>query len=258
MPGDPFLIAVDECNFAALPCCGIGSCAHPGRIEKRCWLEANAKFGLRAKALVAPDGKPAAYIEYIPGEYAWRAVDARAYMVIHCIWNHHKTYQRKGWAGMMIEHCLAEARRVGMKGAAVLTRSGPWLADHRLFLANGFEPVDAAPPDYQLLARKFDAGAANPAFRTGWERKAARFGKGLTIVHCGQCPYIAKFAGEITQTAEEEFGIEPQMVELKSWRDAQNAPTPYAVFSLIYNGRVIADHQVSRTRFRNIIRALTA
>jgi hypothetical protein len=36
-----------------------------------------------------------------------------------------------------------------MRGAAVMVRDGPWLADRRLFLANGFEPIDTAPPDYQ-------------------------------------------------------------------------------------------------------------
>ena len=61
----------------SLSCCCIKSATHPRRQQKRCWLEANAKFGLRAKALIAPDGKQAGYIEYIPGEFAWRGVEAR-------------------------------------------------------------------------------------------------------------------------------------------------------------------------------------
>jgi hypothetical protein len=47
--------------------------------------------------------------------------------------------------------------------------------------------------------------------------------------------------------------MKPRIVELKTHRQAQNAPTPYAVFSVIYDGRVVADHQISRTRFRNIM-----
>ena len=38
--------------------------------------------------------------------------------------------------------------------------------------------------------------------------------------------------------------------------DAQNAPTPYAVFAVIYDGRLLADHQISRARFRNIMNKL--
>ena len=61
----PRLIDVDAASFDSLPCCGIKSPTHPGRRQKRCWLQANAKFGLRAKMLLAPDGKPSGYIEYL-------------------------------------------------------------------------------------------------------------------------------------------------------------------------------------------------
>ncbi|HUA62534.1 MAG TPA: YoaP domain-containing protein, partial [Verrucomicrobiae bacterium] len=71
-----------------------------------------------------------------------------------------------------------------------------------------------------------------------------------------QCPHIAKFASDIAQSAADDYGIDPTVIDLQSYRDAQNAPTPYAVFALIYNGRVLADHQISRTRFRNIMSAI--
>jgi len=251
--GKPRLIDVDAASFDTLPCCGIKSPTHPGRQQKRCWLEANAEFGLRAKTLLAPDGRPSGYIEYLPGEFAWRGVEAGGYMFIHCVWVSSRQHQHKGWASLMVEACLDDAREAGMSGAAVMVRDGPWLADRRLFLANGFESVDAAPPDYQLLVRKFDRGAVNPAFKKGWDRKLERYSRGLTLIRSSQCPYIAKFAAEIAQTAEEEYHIKPTVVDLESWSDAQNAPTPYAVFALIYNGRLLADHQISRTRFRNIM-----
>jgi hypothetical protein len=207
--------------------------------------------------LVAPDGQPGGYIEYLPGEFAWRAVDAAGFMFIHCIWIFFRQHQRKGWGTVMIEACLDDARKAGMNGAAVMVRDGPWLADRRLFLANGFEPVDTAPPDYQLLVRKFHNGAVNPAFRKDWDRKLAQYSQGLTIIRSSQCPHIAKFAAEIAETAASEYHIRPTVVDLQSCSDAQNAPTPYAIFSLIYNGRLLADHQISRTRFRNIMNKLT-
>jgi len=254
--GEPRLIDMDAANFDKLPCCGIKSPAHPGRQEKRCWLQANAEFGLRAKTLLAPDGDPAGYIEYLPGEYAWRGVDAAGYMFIHCLWVYSKRHHRKGWGRMMIDACLDDAKRTGMHGVAAMAREGPWLADRRLFLTSGFEPADTAPPDYQLLVRKFDRRAAGPAFKKDWDRKLAKLGKGLTMIRSRQCPHIAKFATEILATAQDEYHITPRVVELKSWRQAQDAPTPYAVFALIHNGRVLADHQISRTRFRNIMNKL--
>jgi GNAT superfamily N-acetyltransferase len=253
----PRLVDVDAANFDTLPCCGIKSTAHPGRRQKRRWLEANAKFGVRAKVLLAPDGQPCGYIEYLPGEFAWRGVEAGGYMFIHCIWVFSRRQQRKGYGTVMIEACLANAKRAGMSGVAVVVRDGPWLADRRLFLANGFEPVDTAPPDYLLLVRKLNGAAANPAFKKGWDQKVARYGRGLTIIRSSQCPHIAKFASDIVQTAAEEYHLKAKVVDLGSWQDAQNAPTPYAVFALIYNGRLLADHQISRNRFRNIMNKLT-
>jgi ribosomal protein S18 acetylase RimI-like enzyme len=253
MTCSPRLVDVDAANFDVLPCCGIKCPTHPGRQQKYRWLQANAKFGLRAKTLLAPDGQPSGYIEYLPGEFAWRGVEAGGYMFIHCIWVFSRRQQRRGWGSVMIEACLDDARKAGMSGVAVVVRDGPWLADRRLFLANGFEAVDTAPPDYQLLVRKLNRAAANPAFKKGWDQKVARYGRGLTIIRSSQCPHIAKFASDIAQTAEEEYHLKPKVVDLGSWRDAQNAPTPYAVFAVILNDRLLADHQISRTRFRNIM-----
>lgn len=253
MPGQPSLVTVDATNFDALPCCGIKCGTHAGRIEKKRWFEANTKFGLRAKHLLRPDGKPVGYIEYIPGEFAWRAVDAPGYMFIHCIWVHSKKDQRKGWGSLMVKHCLDDARGAGMYGVAVITRRGPWLADRGLFVANAFEPVDRAAPDYELMVRKFSRTAPDPVFRTGFDRKTARYGRGLTIIRSSQCPYILKFTSEIMQTAEADYGLTAKVVNLESWQDAQNAPTPYGTFAVFYDGRLIADHQISRTRFRNIM-----
>jgi hypothetical protein len=183
-------------------------------------------------------------------------VDAPGYLFIHCVWMHSRASQGKGWGRLMVESCVEDARQAGMAGVAVVTRDGPWMANERLFLACGFKPVDSAPPDYRLLALKFQKTAAAPAFQPDIEARAANYSGGLTIVRCGQCPYIAGFAAEIAEAAQADYGIKPRIVELRSPREAQRAPTPYAVFSIIHNGRVVADHQISRTRFHNIMRKL--
>ena len=250
------LIDVDAESFDKLPCCGIKSPKHTGRQEKCRWLRENAEFGLRAKAILAANGQPSGYIEYVPGGFAWRGVKAAGYMLIHCIWIYSKHHQRKGWGSILVRACLDDARKAGMSGVAVIVREGPWMADRRLFLANGFEAVDTAPPDYELLAIKFDSHAAAPAFEKDWRRKLGQYQQGLTVIRSCQCPHIAKFASDIVETAQNEYHIKPIVIDLKSWSDAQQAPTPYAVFALIHNGRLLADHQISRTRFRNIMNSL--
>ena len=254
----PVLVDLDPASLETLPCCGVKNAAHEGRCHKSRWLKSQFKKGLRAKVLLTPDNRQCGYIEYLPGEYAWRGVDAAGYMFIHCIFTFSRQYQHQGLGGVLIEACAADAAKAGMHGVAVAAREQPWLAGPALFLANGFEPVDAAPPDYQLLVRKLNPSAPNPAFRTGWQDRLEKYSRGLTIIRSHQCPHIAKFAGEIAQTAEREYGIKPRIVEIKTYREAQNAPTPYAVFAVIHNGRILADHQISRTRFRNIMNKLPA
>ena len=47
--------------------------------------------------------------------------------------------------------------------------------------------------------------------------------------------------------------MELKLTELKSAKEAQNAPSIYASFNLIYNGKLLADHYISNRRFENII-----
>jgi len=255
MPRKPVLIDVNLSNLDSLPCCGIKNPAHPGVIAKRRWLRQHLPLGLNAKILIDNDGKPCGYIEYLPGEYAWRAVDARGYMFVHCIWNHSRRNRDKGWGSAMLRACLRDATAAGMNGVAALTREGPWSAGAALFDANRFKLVDTAPLDYQLWVRKLNPRAANPAFKDCSEH-AARFQDKLTLVTSEQCPYAVKFTAEIRNAAQQLFSIEPRVVELSSHEDAQSAPTTYAVFSVLSGGHVLADHPISRTRFCNIMRSL--
>ena len=82
MPPQPVLVDINPATLNSIPCCGIKDPAHPGLAAKRAWLQAHFSLGLKAKALIDEDGKPCGYIEYLPGEYAWRGVQARGYMFI--------------------------------------------------------------------------------------------------------------------------------------------------------------------------------
>ena len=51
-----------------------------------------------------------------------------------------------------------------------------------------------------------------------------------------------------------ENGLELKVTRLETAREAQNAPSHYGVFNLLWNGRILSDHYVSRGRFKNILR----
>jgi hypothetical protein len=45
-----------------------------------------------------------------------------------------------------------------------------------------------------------------------------------------------------------------KITELKTPKQAQEAPSVYSVFTLIKDGKILADHYISSTRFRNILK----
>jgi hypothetical protein len=247
------IIDVTKENMHESPFCGIKNIKHLGHIQKSSWMSTYFKKGLKAKVLLTEDNRQDGYIEYLPGQYAWTGVEADGYMFIHCLWTFYKKYKNKGYGGLLIQAAVEDAKKEKMKGVAVFARKKPWLASREIFIKNGFDVVDTAPPDYELLVNKFDASASNPRFKGDWEKKLKKYGQGLVIIRSDQCPHIMKFADEIAEMAEKDYGLHPKIIKLKTHQEAQNAPTPYAVFSIIYEGKIIADHQVSKTRFKNIM-----
>ena len=48
-------------------------------------------------------------------------------------------------------------------------------------------------------------------------------------------------------------GLELKVTELENAEQAQNAPSIYATFNLVSDGKLLADHYISSTRFLNVI-----
>jgi len=201
------------------------------------WLKQKFAEGMRIKMFKLPER---GFIEYIPGEYAWRAVEAEEYMLIHCLWVVGKS-KSKGLGGVLLEECLKDAKASGLKGVAMVTSEKNWLAGKKLLLRHGFESVEEAPPAFNLMVKKF-CDAPSPTFADNWEEKARRFGQGLTVIRSDQCPYLPDATNHVLKTAE-ELGIQSRVVELKSSQDIRElAPSPYGVFSIVYDGRLLSYH----------------
>ena len=73
------------------------------------------------------------------------------------------------------------------------------------------------------------------------------------MVYAPQCPMIPKSVNDLRDMAA-EHGIELQVTVLESAAEAQRAPSFYGVFNLIWNGRLLSDHYVSRGRFKNLLK----
>jgi L-amino acid N-acyltransferase YncA len=218
-----------------------------GYRRKLAWLEGRFAEGMKIKILY--EGKRSVgFVEYIPGEYAWRAVDAAGYMVIHCLWVVGKG-KRKGYGSRLLQECVKDARELGLRGVAMVTSSGHWLAGKKLLLKNGFEAVDHAPLSFDLLVKRF-GDAPLPAFPTDWEERLGRYGSGLTVVRSDQCPYIESVT-QIIRDAGAEFGLQTRVVELGSHREVQeSAPSAYGVFNVVYDGELVTYHWIGEKELR--------
>jgi L-amino acid N-acyltransferase YncA len=221
-----------------------------GYRRKLAWLEARFAEGLRIKLLDLSQGGRG-FVEYIPGEYAWRPVEAAGYLFIHCLWVVGKS-KKMGYARRLLEQCVADAQRLRLKGVAVVTSEGNWLVSKKIFLHHGFESVDRAPPSYELLVKKFGP-TPPPSFVGGWDRRAESFGTGMTIVRSDQCPYLDDATEFATRTARER-GLQTRVVELTSAREVrERSPSPFGVFAIVLDGSVISHYYLPEKKLAQIL-----
>jgi GNAT superfamily N-acetyltransferase len=210
-----------------------------GYRRKLDWLQQRFAEGMTIH-LLYEDGRSVGFIETIPGEFAWRAVHAPGYQVIHCLWVVGKG-KGKGYGSRLLTGCIEEARQAGKHGVVMVSSSRVWLAGKELFLKHGFEPVDTAPPAFDLLVKTFGDAPA-PAFPSDWDQRADSYGPGLTVIHAWQCPYMPDAVEGVLQAAR-EVGIAARTITLETCQQVQReSPSAYGVFGIVYNGRLLSYH----------------
>ena len=237
-------------NISKYGVCGYKNIKKEGFPEKFEWLKNRFPEGLKIKTLYSEKDGTQGMIEYIPGKYCWRPVDATGYMFIHCIFvGFKKIYQKKGYASLLLKECENDTQKQKLHGIAVVTRKGSFMAGKEIFIKNGFEIVDSAKPDFELLVKKFNKSIHSPKFKNNGNKEL----KGLTIIRADQCPYSVKNVREIVETAKKDYGIKTTIVNLKNHKEAQNSPCAFGTFCVIYNGDIVEENPISKGRFVNIM-----
>ncbi len=214
------------------------------------WVKEYYPKGLRIKAIISKKGGYQGMLEYIPGKYAHRPVEADGYMFIHCLFVGFKNeFKGKGLASSLIDECIKDAKGANMNGVAVVTRKGPFMAKKEIFLKKGFVLVDETKPDFELLVLKFNQNSADPKFK---KTNLDNYSKGLTVIRSAQCPYSVKNVNAILETAK-KLKIKADLIEIKDSESAQQTPCAFGTFCIIHNNEVISPHPISNTRFENIM-----
>ena len=215
--------------------CRMSKMKTEGNQRKLKWLKKRFEEGMKIKMLELPDR---GFIEYIPGEFAWRGVEAKEYMFIHCIWVVGKS-KGKGFGDLLIEECARDAKKEGFNGIATVVSDDNWMANKKLFLKNGFKIIDKAEHSFYLLAKKFK-DLKEPTFVKNWDRNLEKHKHGLTIFLTDQCPYLDDAVTTMEIYAEENK-IPLKIIELKSAEEIRKkSPSPYGTFNIIYNGKLLS------------------
>lgn len=222
----------------------------PGFKNKRLWFEERYKEGLRSKILKDEQDKMIGFIEYVPAEYAWRPIDADNFMFIHCMYVASKKNRSIGYGSTLLQKAEKEARSNGMSGLCVMTSDGSWIANRSIFEKNGFTQIETK-GRYELLSFKWDKSTSDPRL-LDWTKHQRKY-DGWHLVYADQCPWHDKAAFALLNTAM-DYGIDLQITKLKTAKEAKTAPSGYGVFSLLLDGKLLEDHYISATRFKNILK----
>ena len=231
--------------------CAMSKPDQAGYKEKLAWARERFHEGLRIK-LIAGTGR--GFIEYIPGRFAWRGIEAARYMVIHCLCVVGRS-RGKGQGKALLDACIRDAREAGMHGVAAVTAQGEvGLVDTNFFLHHGFHIVQSS-GGLDLVALKFDLAAADPRFSNNLKKRGKALGNGLTIISSPQCPYTYEGAEQVLSLARAE-GIRARSLRVMCLKQLhETSPSPYASFDIVYDGEVVSHlfHCMTAPRLRRLV-----
>ncbi|TYA74193.1 GNAT family N-acetyltransferase [Seonamhaeicola marinus] len=218
--------------------------------DKLKWFEKRYKEGLRIKILKDEAKKMIGFMEYTPANYAWRPIDADNFMFIHCTYIYSKKDRSKGYGSMLIEDAETEAKANGMDGLCVMTSKGAWLADKTIFENNGFRHIETK-DRFDLLSKTWGVDAKTPKFYD-WSKQQKKY-QGWHLLYADQCPWNEKSVAAILNVAM-DYGIHITVTKISSVKEAKAAPSGFGVFNLLRDGKLLEDHYISATRFKNILK----
>ena len=222
----------------------------PGYVEKIAWMRNKLNRGVKLQILADEKGKQLGFVEYCPAETAWRAIEARNYLFIQCIYVARKPNRFQNLGSLLVLAVEKDARNSGKAGVCVLTSDGPWIANRSLFEKNEYQEA-ANRGRFELMYKAFDKETPAPQF-IDWTQSLEQH-EGWHLLYADQCPWHLKSVIAITDVAREQ-GVPLQVTHLNDPKEAQQGPSGYGTFALIKDGKLLADHYLSATRFKNILK----
>jgi len=218
--------------------------------KKKTWFEKSYHEGLRIKIMLNEAGKQIGYVEFVPAEFAWRPIDAPGYMFLQCMFMYSNKDKNIGNGSQLIKICEEDAKKQGLEGVCTMTSKGTFMADKRLFVKNGYVQTEKL-ERFKLMTKKFNDNSSDPKL-IDWTKNREKY-QDWHLIYADQCPWHHKSV-ESLQAVAKESGIDLHMKKIITVQEAKSAPSGFGTFNLLHHGRLLVDHYISATRFRNILK----
>lgn len=219
-------------------CCAFSDkkCAEGYKAKKE-WLK--REFG-EAYVFRRLNERAKVFIEYVPAEKAWTAVEAPDYIMINCFWVSGQ-YKGKGHGYALLQSVIEDAKRQGKRGLVSVagTKKLPFMSDTKWLLAHGFKVVEKLPYGFALIAMKFDETAPNPAFLPCVAEGCCGERKGLTAYYSSRCPFTDYYVNKELKDLARKHAVPLEIIKLETREQARMAPSPNTIFSLFMDGKFV-------------------
>ena len=223
-------------------CCAISSNNDIQVKSKKAWLLEQFEQGL---IFTKMDVRGKCFIEYLPIENAWIALNGKNMMYINCLWVAGK-YQGLGYAKALLESCKEECVKQNKDGIVILSnmKKSAYVMDYKFLVKHGFKSVDTW-GDYELMYYAFHDGDT-PSFNLCKPQH-----DGFTLYYTHQCPFNAKYVEKVKEHCVEN-NITLQIIHIESRQQALEVPTPFTTYSLFYKEQFITREVMTPQKFDKI------
>jgi len=233
-------------------CCALGNDKPNMRRaqSKKEWMKKRFDEGLIFKRF---DERGKIFIEYMPVETVWKPIRGKNIMVINCLWVS-GSFKGRGLSTQLLNECLKDTKLQKMDGIAVVcsTTVKPFLTDKKFFIHHGFEVVDSAPPNFELLVLKLNKNAKDPFFTDHAKSGTCSNRKGFTFIYSNQCPFMEEYVGLLSNFLKNK-NIPFKVKKLESCEEAQQIGSPFGTLGVYYNGEFKTHELMSEKKFEKFM-----
>ena len=226
-------------------------CAMSGKqsLAKKEWMRRRFEEGL---VFYRSEERGKCFIEYIPAENAWVAIEADGWIYINCLWVS-GSMKGHGYANDLLEACIRDARAQEKNGICILCAEGrkrEFLADPKFLTYKGFRVADTSDCGINIMYLPLADNAAPPRFKD-CARHPRVEESGFVLYYTDQCPFTYYWVPRVLEIAE-EYDIPFKAIHITDREAAQNVPAPVTTYALFRDGQFLTQGILSDKKFRKL------